>query len=81
MIKLVQVNIVYNNVFAVATMSGKRVDVTMHHIMTRYYFSQLWCEFTKEVLTEFLDEDYVFKEQEMSSFSIKNINESSILPA
>lgn len=73
-------NIVYNNIFAVATMSGKRVDPAMHMIMTRYYFSQLWCEFTKEVLTEFLDEDYVFKEQELSSFSIKNINESSILP-
>ena len=42
------------------------------------------------MLSEFLDEDYVFKEyvvivvmfdrQEVSSLSAKNINESSILP-
>jgi hypothetical protein len=71
---------VYNNVFAVATMALKKVDANLHHITTRYFFSQLWCEFTKEVLTEFLEEDSVDKEQELNSFSVKNINESSILP-
>ncbi len=70
----------YNNVFGVATMSLKKVDANLHHITTRYFFSQLWCEFTKEVLTEFLEEDSVYKEQELTSFSVKNINESSILP-
>ena len=57
-----QINIVYNQVFAVATMALKKVDANLHHITTRYYFSQLWCEFTKEVLTEFLEEDVVYKE-------------------
>ena len=75
-----QVHIVYNNIFAVATMSLKKVDATMHQITTRYYFAQLWCEFTREVLTEFLEEDFLYKEQELSSFSIKNINESTVIP-
>ncbi len=57
-----QINIVYNQVFAVATMALKKVDANLHHITTRYYFSQLWCEFTKEVLTEFLEEDAMYKE-------------------
>ena len=60
-------------------MAQKRVDPNLHHVMTRYYFSQLWCEFTREVLTEFVEEDYLFKDQELSNFSIKNINESSIM--
>jgi len=34
-----QVNIVYNNIFAVATMAHKKVDPNMHHITTRYYFA------------------------------------------
>jgi hypothetical protein len=33
-------------------------------LASRYFFSQLWCEFTKEVLTEFLNEDLAVKEFE-----------------
>jgi len=33
-------------------------------LATRYFFSQFWCEFTKEVLTEFLNEDFAVKEIE-----------------
>ena len=52
----------FNTVFGVATLATKRVDPTMHHVATRFYFAQFWCEFTKEVLTEFLEEDYSMKE-------------------
>ena len=34
-----QVNIVYNNIFAVATMAHKKVDANLHHVTTRYYFA------------------------------------------
>ena len=33
-------------------------------LITRYFFSQFWCEFTKEVLTEFLNEDFLIKEMQ-----------------
>jgi len=26
-------------------------------LSARYFFAQLWCEFTKEVITEFFNED------------------------
>jgi hypothetical protein len=53
---------VYNEVIGVATFSHKRTDLTLQQVTTRYFFAQLWCEFTKEVLTEFVEEDYAFKE-------------------
>jgi len=31
-------------------------------LVTRYFMAQFWCEFTKEVLTEFLNEDFLIKE-------------------
>jgi len=37
-------------------------DQKAQSIATRYFFSQFWCEFTKEVLTEFLNEDFAIKE-------------------
>jgi hypothetical protein len=30
-------------------------------LFARYFFSQLWCEFTKEVITEFFNEDIANK--------------------
>lgn len=33
------INIIYNNIFAVATMAHKKVDANLHHITTRYYFA------------------------------------------
>jgi hypothetical protein len=30
-------------------------------LSARYFFSQLWCEFTKEVITEFFNEDIALK--------------------
>eukprot|EP00347_Sterkiella_histriomuscorum_P024512 403330852 len=75
------VDIAYNDVFAVATFGQKRNEYQVQEVTTRYLFAQFWCEFTKEVLTEFLEEDIIFKQQELTSFSVKNINESSILPS
>ena len=34
-------------------------------IATRYFFSQFWCEFTGEVLREFLQEDIIYRQQEL----------------
>jgi hypothetical protein len=52
-------------VFAVATLANlDRKHFETHMLASRYFFSQLWCEFTKEVLTEFLNEDLAVKEFE-----------------
>ena len=34
-------------------------------LATRYFFSQFWCEFTAEVLKEFLQEDIIYRQQEL----------------
>ena len=42
-----------------------KVDPVMQNtqqLATRYFMAQFWCEFTKEVLTEFLNEDFLIKE-------------------
>lgn len=48
----------HNDVFAVAALTelnANRADA--HMLAARYFFAQLWCEFTKEVITEFFSED------------------------
>ena len=48
-----------------ATFSSLDPDAqSTQNIITRYFFSQFWCEFTKEVLTEFLNEDFLIKEMQ-----------------
>jgi hypothetical protein len=32
-------------------------------LVTRYFFSQFWSEFTKKILTEFLTEDLNYKQK------------------
>ena len=51
-----QVSLVHNDIFAVATLTGGH-EKEANLLLTRYFFAQLWCEFTKEVLTEFFSED------------------------
>ena len=36
-------------------------------LATRYFGAQFWCEFTKEVLTEFLNEDFQLKEAQWNN--------------
>ncbi|CDW87904.1 UNKNOWN [Stylonychia lemnae] len=62
------IHIVYNEVFAVATLGQKRQEYTVQNLTTRYIFAQFWCEFTKEVLTEFLEEDLAYKYKEVQFF-------------
>ncbi len=64
--------IVYNEWMAVASFGpsdldseNKRKDSQL--LVTRYYFSQFWCEFTADVLKEFTEEDYIYKEEQMDS--------------
>lgn len=40
---------------ALTELNASRAD--SHMLAARYFFSQLWCEFTKEVITEFFNED------------------------
>ena len=66
-------SIIHNDVFADATMANQDKKHNETHILaSRYFFSQLWCEFTKEVLTEFLNEDLAVKEYEAELRSFAN---------
>jgi len=49
--------IIYNQIFAVASIASTKIENELQKISTRYFFSQFWSEFTKEVLTEFYLED------------------------
>ena len=53
----------HNDVLSVATLA--KIDKSQkdtQDLVTRYFMAQFWCEFTKEVLTEFLNEDFLIKE-------------------
>ena len=60
------VQVVYNDVMAVATFSSipECVDVRKDSqlLATKYFFSQFWCEFTSEVLIEFFHEDVIYRQ-------------------
>ena len=45
-------------------------------LLTRYFFSQFWCEFTKEVLTEFLNEDFVIQEMQAEQAEKKRLQQA-----
>ena len=56
-------SLIHNDAMCVATFAKiSKDDQKAQSIATRYFFSQFWCEFTKEVLTEFLNEDFAIKE-------------------
>ena len=56
---------IHNNVLAVCTIiNAQNKTQIAQNICTRYFFAQFWCEFTKEVLTQFLSEDFKLKEQQ-----------------
>ena len=42
-------------------------------MITRYFFSQFWCEFTKDVLTEFINEDFLIKEMQAEAAEKKKV--------
>ena len=61
---------IHNNVLAVCTVIDSQSKTQIaQSICTRYFFAQLWCEFTKEVLTQFLSEDFKMKEQQQAKKS------------
>ena len=52
----------HNDIFAVAAFTDySAAHQDMHLLSARYFFSQFWCEFTKEVITEFVNEDLYIK--------------------
>lgn len=63
------IEIVYNDTLGVATMASPNEDIDKKDpsqlLATRYFFSQFWCEFTAEVLKEFLQEDIIYRQQEL----------------
>ena len=62
---VIQICIVHNDVLCVATLAADRAEQKKtQELATRYFCAQFWCEFTKEVLTEFLNEDFHIKEVE-----------------
>jgi hypothetical protein len=59
------IQIVYNDVLGVATLASLDENTDKENapqlLATRYFFSQFWCEFTAEVLREFLQEDIIYR--------------------
>lgn len=54
----------HNDILAVATIAGDdRQHLKTQQLATRYFCAQFWCEFTKEVLTEFLSEDFAIRQE------------------
>ena len=58
----------YNDLLAVATLGpldqeseNKRKESQL--LITRYYFSQFWCEFTSDVLQDFIKDDNNYKQE------------------
>ena len=49
------------SVASIAKIDRKMKDT--QDLVTRYFMAQFWCEFTKEVLSEFLEEDYQINER------------------
>lgn len=47
-------------------------------LVTRYFFSQFWSEFTKRILTEFLTEDLNFKQKNILKSTRKQGSHRSI---
>jgi hypothetical protein len=54
-------HIIHNDILCVATLT-RDPDRTAQHLVTRYFFSQFWCEFTKKVLADFLAQDMQSKQ-------------------
>lgn len=53
----------HNDIFAIASFAeNEPTHMETNLLLARYFFSQFWCEFTKEVVTEFLNEDLIIKE-------------------
>ena len=72
----------HNDVLCVATLA--KIDPSLQatqDLATRYLMAQFWCEFTKEVLTEFLNEDFLIKEMQAKEESNRKQNESNTRPA
>ena len=66
-VKLFGLNIciVHNDVLCVASLADDNENLKVpQDLATRYFASQFWCEFTKKVLNEFLEEDFLIKEAE-----------------
>ena len=54
--------IIHNDTLCVATLGVNDKTKAMAQLLTtRYFMSQFWCEFTKEVLSEFLNEDLIIQ--------------------
>jgi len=49
--------IVYNWFFGVISLSGLKENKQPVELATRYFFSQFWAEFSRDVLSEFYYED------------------------
>ena len=59
---MLQICIVHNDVLCVGTIAQDLPSLeNSHQLATRYFMAQFWCEFTKEVLTEFLNEDFIIR--------------------
>ena len=39
-------------------------------LAARYFMAQFWCEFTKDVLTEFLNEDFLIKQMQEQDLAV-----------
>ena len=56
------ITIIHNDVLGVATLGvNDKNTETVQLLTARYFMSQFWCEFTKEVLSEFLTEDLLIQ--------------------
>ena len=58
----------HNDVLCVASIAADdELMSSTQQLATRYFGAQFWCEFTKEVLTEFLNEDFQIKEAQWNN--------------
>ena len=70
----IQICIVHNDVLCVATLTSQDMKRQPTQTMiTRYFFAQFWCEFTKDVLTEFINEDFLIKEMQAEAAEKKKV--------
>ena len=64
------IQVVFNEYMGCATFAPidentSELSTQARLLVTRYFFSQFWCEFTASILQEFFEEDVIYRNQQM----------------